>query len=137
MLMQLLVIVALIIAILWPAYWLLTRPQPPIRRRWSWRRLYIRTLDKLLLSSSKSTALVILSPLLLYMAASGLLGLDESVLGLAIAITASVALAMLAGVRAAKWMARTTRPMDEARARWQDRILSREYRSCGRSQRAR
>ena len=130
-LMRLLLIVAVVIAALWPAYWLLTRKRPPVRRNWSWQRLYIRTVDKLLTDSGLQgvLAFVILSPLLLYWAGSGLLGFHPTFLGWAIAACGSVLIVVLAIRRAATWIARASRPADETRARWQDRILSREYRT--------
>jgi len=135
--MRLLLIVAVVIAALWPAYWLLTRRRLPVRRKWSWRRLYIRTLDKLLTDPSLKGvfAFVVWSPILLYLAATGLFGFGRSLLGWLLAGCGSVIILVLVIRRAAEWMARASRPADKARARWHDRILSREYRTGERSKR--
>jgi hypothetical protein len=135
--MRLLMIVAVVIAALWPTYWLLTRRRFPVRRHWSWRRLYIRTIDKLLTDRGLQGvfAFVVWSPLLLYWAVSGLLGFHPTLLGWAIAACGSVAIVVLAIRRGAAWMARASRPADEARARWHDRSLSRVYRAGRRSKR--
>ena len=69
--MQLLLIVAVIVAVLWVIYWRLTRRRLLVRRSWSWRRLYLRTLDKALTDPSLQglLAAILLSPLLVYWAA--------------------------------------------------------------------
>ena len=134
--MQLLLIVAVVIAVLWPAYWLLTRRQLPVRRRWSWRRLYVRTLDKLI-DNRQAFALAVWSPVLVYWALSELLRFERGFVGWAIAGCCSIVILVLAVRRGLKWMMRASRPADQARARWHDRILSREYRTRQRSKRLR
>lgn len=126
--MRLLLVVAVVIAALWSAYWLVTRQRSPVRRRWSWRRLYVRTLDKLI-DNRQVFALVVWSPVAIYLAASELLGFQRNLVGWALAGCVSVLIAVLAGRRGLKWMNRASRPADQARARWHDRILSAEYRS--------
>jgi hypothetical protein len=135
--MRLLLIVAVVIAALWPTYWVLTRQRLPVRRNWSLRRLYIRTLDKLLTDPGLKGifAFVVWSPILLYLAATELFGFDRTLLGWVIAGCGSVVILVLVIRRAAEWMARASRPADEARARWHDRILSRDYRTGQRSKR--
>lgn len=117
-----------VIAALWSAYWLLTRRRLPVRRRWRWRRLYIRTLDKLI-DDPRAFAFVVGSPIILYWAATALLGFQTRLLGWAAAACASLVIGVLAVRRALKWMNRALRPADQARARWHDRILSGEYRT--------
>ena len=128
MLMQLLLIVAVVIAILWPAYWLLTRRRLPVRRKWSWRRVYVRTLDRLI-DNRHLFALVVWSPVIAYLVLTELLQVERNIMGWAVAGCCSVIILVLAVRRGLKWMMRASRPADQARARWHDRILSREYRT--------
>ena len=110
--MQLLLIVAVIVAVLWALYWQMTRRRLPIRRRWSWRRAYLRTLDKLLTDPGLkgAFAVVLWSPLLAYWAVSDLFGFGQSALGWAVAISGSAAIGVVAVLRGAKWMTRRWRP---------------------------
>jgi hypothetical protein len=110
--MRLLLIVFVVIAVLWPVYWLLTRRRLPVRRRWGWRRAYWRTLDKLLTDPTNQGifAIVLWSPLVLYFATSDLVGFRRTTLGWAVAGSGSFIIGFLAVRRAAKWMKRSWRP---------------------------
>ena len=135
--MQPLLTTAGAIAVLWLAYWLLTRPRLPVRRHWSWGRLYIRTFDKLLTDPANQGifAIILWAPVILYIAASELFGVTRTMLGWLGACSITVMIGFLAVRRAAKWMGRASRPADKARARLHQRILSREYRIRRRSKR--
>lgn len=130
--MRLLLVSIGAIAALGTIWALLTRQPHKVPRRWSWRRIWVRTLDRFIVhpADQKLLALIFLSPFTVQLA-----GYGRSKLGWVISILISVILVMIVGIRAGKWMTRASRPMDEIRQRYEDQVLSDEYRSTGKKQR--
>jgi len=124
--MTLLVISVAAILVLGTLWIYLTQRPRRVRRRWSWRRVYRRTLDFLVVDYSGERLLILLlfCPFLPQLSGTG-----RSLVGWSISAAVALILALIALLRAGKWMTRASRPVDEVRQRFEDRVLSDEYRS--------
>ena len=111
--MTLLIVGVAVVLVLWPVWFVLTRePKRRIKRAWTWRRVTIRTLDRLVLDADSGSNLVILvtfAPLIIYMFAAPLLGFRWTAIGMISSGTISLILMTIFAWRASKWMNRTFR----------------------------
>jgi len=107
--MQLLLIVAGVIAVLWPVYWMLTRRKLPVRRRWSWRRFALRTLDHAVVDRGAFGCLIS-APVALFLPGALVFGLNPTGPGLIGAGVVGFVLAVAVAWRGWKWMGRSWRP---------------------------
>jgi hypothetical protein len=115
-----------VVIVLGTIWVLLTRRRRKVKRVWSWRRIYLRTLDYLVADyvGERALILLILAPFL-----PQLLGHGRSILGFSLSAIIALTIAIIAIQRTAKWMPRASRPVDQLRQSFEDRVLSREYRS--------
>ena len=130
--MEILSVAIAVIVVLGTVWALLSRRPRRVKRIWSWRRICVRTLDYFIADSGGQRVLVLL---LFLPFVPQLIGYGRSIVGFGLSIIVAVAIVIVAIQRAAKWMTRESRPMDEVRQRFEDKILSREYRSSSRKKR--
>ncbi len=92
-----------LISVLGTVWWILTRRPRKVRRVFSWRRVYVRTLDFFVadVSGQKLFAIVLVCPFL-----PQVLGFGQSLIGLILSAAVSVTFGIIVLRRAAKWMGR-------------------------------
>lgn len=113
--MTLLIVAIAVISVFAPLWFLLTRePKRRIRtkRAWTWRRVTIRAVDRLVIDANSGGKLVLLAtfaPLIIYMFTAPILGFRWSPLGMMVSGGLSLVLVAMFTWRAWKWMRRSVR----------------------------